>query len=311
MTRVSGVDDNFIIKPRLVQDKTIRRTKTGKHCCGDQTKWYGGYHGRSKKWSGARRTCRTGDDGLDCKTSTFYGLPKIHKSKTIENACRENENVEYIEVKDSQDLTFRPIVAGPNCETSHLNLLLDILLKPFLENVKGYLRDEIDFLNFPPKDVPEDALLLSFDVVSLYSNVPHDLGRTAVEFWLERHPELINNRFSKELILEGLNIILENNVFSFDGSFYNQRKGTAMGTKVAPTYATLVLGYLEELMYEKITLEKGHDFAQYIIENWKRFLDDCFSIWPFSLEGLNYNDQIYTITFSGCTGVEIWKFNLY
>ena len=65
MTRFSGVDDNFINKPRLVQDETIRRTKTCKHCCGDRKKWYGGYHGRPKKWSGARRTCRTGDDGLD------------------------------------------------------------------------------------------------------------------------------------------------------------------------------------------------------------------------------------------------------
>ena len=48
MTRVSGVDDNFINKPRLVQDETIRRTKTGKHCCGDRKKWYGGYHGQPK-----------------------------------------------------------------------------------------------------------------------------------------------------------------------------------------------------------------------------------------------------------------------
>ena len=197
---------------------------------------------------------------FDCKTSTFYGLPKIHKSKTIENACRENE-------KDPQDLTFRPIVAGPNCETSHLSLLLDILLKPFLEHVKSYLRDDIDFLNFLPIDVPDDALLVSLDVVSLYFNIPHDLGRTAVEFGLERHPELIHNRFLKGFILEGLSIILENNSFSFNGSFYYQQKDTAMGTKVAPTYATLVLVYLEELMYEKITQEKGHNFGQYIIEN--------------------------------------------
>ena len=54
---------------------------------------------------------------------------KFIKAKHIENACKENENVEYNEVKDPQDLTFRPVVAGPNCETSHLSLLLDILLK--------------------------------------------------------------------------------------------------------------------------------------------------------------------------------------
>ena len=38
MTGVSCVDDNFINKPRLVQDETIRRTKTCKHCCGDRKK---------------------------------------------------------------------------------------------------------------------------------------------------------------------------------------------------------------------------------------------------------------------------------
>ena len=83
--------------------------------------------------------------------------------------------VEYTEVKDPKDLTFRPIVAGPNCEPSHLSLLL-----PFLELVKSYLGDDTDFLNFLPNGMPEDALLASFDVVSLYSILPHDLGRTAV-----------------------------------------------------------------------------------------------------------------------------------
>ena len=65
-----------------------------------------------------------------------------------------------------------------------------------------------------------------------------------------------------------------------------------MGAKVSPTYATLVLGYLEELMYERITIEKGHNFGQYIMENWKRFLDDCFSIWPFSGQDLNYFENV-------------------
>ena len=26
---------------------------------------------------------------IDCKTSTFYGLPKIHKSKIIQDICNE------------------------------------------------------------------------------------------------------------------------------------------------------------------------------------------------------------------------------
>ena len=83
---------------------------------------------------------------FDCKTSTFYGLPKIHKSKTIEDICNELKS-EYIEVLDPNDIQLRPIVAGPRCETSHLSSLLDILLKPFLTKVESYLRDDIHFIN--------------------------------------------------------------------------------------------------------------------------------------------------------------------
>ena len=55
----------------------------------------------------------------------------------------------------------------------------------------------------------------------------------------------------------GLQIIL----FSFNKSFYNQTKGTAMGTKVTPTYATLVLGFLEEKLYRIAEHQKGLEFA--------------------------------------------------
>ena len=52
-----------------------------------------------------------------------------------------------------------------------------------------------------------------------------------------------------------------------------------MGSKVAPTYATLVLGFLEQKLYSK-TLERfGEEAAEYIHNNWHRFLDDCFIIW--------------------------------
>ena len=52
-----------------------------------------------------------------------------------------------------------------------------------------------------------------------------------------------------------------------------------MGTKVAPTYATLTLGYFEFLLQTEILNLWGEDFANYISKHWKRFLDDCFIIW--------------------------------
>ena len=49
-----------------------------------------------------------------------------------------------------------------------------------------------------------------------------------------------------------------------------------MGTKFASTYATLVLAYLEEKLYVQTEIKYGKDFARYIKDNWKRFLNDCF-----------------------------------
>jgi hypothetical protein len=72
-------------------------------------------------------------------------------------------------------------------------------------------------------------------------------------------------------ILDALDIILKRNVFYFNDKFYQQIKGTAMGTKVAPTYATLVLGFLEETLYEKITITKGLGLSSFIETNFLRF----------------------------------------
>ena len=48
-----------------------------------------------------------------------------------------------------------------------------------------------------------------------------------------------------------------------------------MGTKLAPTYATLVMGYLELKLYDKIK-EK---FSKCFKEEWMRYLNYCFINW--------------------------------
>ena len=52
--------------------------------------------------------------------------------------------------------------------------------------------------------------------------------------------------------MESIEIMLNNNSFQFNNINYIQNLGTAMGTKMAPTYATLTLAYLEENLHEII-----------------------------------------------------------
>ena len=71
-------------------------------------------------------------NGIICKPSMFNGLPKIHKSKKINDKCTQIDG-ENLELLDPEDLTFRPTVVDPACETHRLSNLIDILLKPFIE----------------------------------------------------------------------------------------------------------------------------------------------------------------------------------
>ena len=185
---------------------------------------------------------------FEIRESNFYGLPKVHKSLQITSAC-SNSQSSNVQVNNVTALKLRPIIAGLSCLTNHLSNLLDILLRPLIKRVKSYLHDTMDFLNHLPETVPESSLLVSFDVQALYSNIPHNLGLEAIKFWLQKHPDDIHSRFTNDFILEGNNFILKNNTFYFNGNYYRQRKGTAKGTKFAPVYATLIIGYLEEKLY--------------------------------------------------------------
>ena len=70
-----------------------------------------------------------------------------------------------------------------------------------------------------------------------------------------------------------------------------------MGSKFAPNFATLVLAYLEEQMYEQSEKDFGLDFRKYFETNFQRFLDDCFIIFTRTEEQLmkffNLLDSLY------------------
>lgn len=225
---------------------------------------------------------------FEVKQRNFYGLPKIHKSKQINEKCSIQQSSTIINISNVTDLKVRPIVAGPSCQTHRLSNLLDILLRPLTKFVRSNIKDSTDFLNSLPGTVEKDIILTSFDVESLYSNISHELGLKSIEFWVENHLDVIHTRFTKNFIISATEFILKNNTFFFNDKFFRQIKGTAMGTKFAPVYATLVLGYVEEeLLYPKIAEIYNTEFKIYIINYWKRFLDDVFILWPKSKHELN------------------------
>ena len=86
--------------------------------------------------------------------------------------------------------------------------------------------------------------------MGLYSNVLLAYGLEAIEYWLDKFPESLHPRFSKEFASESVEFILENNNLSFDNEYFNRVKGTAMGTIFAPTYANVTMGFFELTFYD-------------------------------------------------------------
>ena len=182
---------------------------------------------------------------------------------------------------------MRPIIAGPVSPTQRLSNFIDILLKPLVNYVTSFVRDDFDFLTHLPEKLPFESVFVTYDVNSLYTNIPHEEGLKSIEYWIDEYPNAINSRFSKEFILDAVKFILNNNTFHFNDSHYIQKRGTAMGTKMAPTYATLFMGYLEKKLYEKIESQFNIDTRRYFERNWLRYLDDCFIVWKTDFGDIN------------------------
>ena len=182
--------------------------------------------------------------GLDDKIlNRFYGMPKIHKPV----------------------LCVRPIVSNSASIMQGLSKWLHYMLQPYLKRTSTYLRDSDQLIeDLHAVHVPEDALLITFDVVSMYTSIQIDFALHILGQVLQGNPWM-------DAIILGLRVILTSNYFVFGDLIFHQLDGTAMGTSVAPTFASLFLAYFEETLLCK-------QFECNLIY-FKRYIDDGFIIW--------------------------------
>ena len=186
------------------------------------------------------------------RTAQFYMLPKIHKSLT--------------------DPPGRPIISGNDCPTEKISHMIDIILQPFVPNIRSYVKDTTDFIQKLSKislDPDQDIILCTLDVTSLYTNIPHKEGIQAVKNLLTRERPT-SFKPSNSNIIKLLEMVLTMNNFQFNYQNYLQINGTAMGTRVAPTYANIFMSEFETK--HVYTYPKQPAI-------WVRYIDDVFMIW--------------------------------
>ncbi|XP_040203584.1 uncharacterized protein LOC120935601 [Rana temporaria] len=101
---------------------------------------------------------------------------------------------------------------------------LDGLLKEMVNNLPSFVQDTQHVLgklqDLSAEPIPPSTLLVSIDVESLYTSIPHEIGITAVQTFLDEAYPLAGPQ--NEFIAEMLEFALNNNNFQFMGTYYRQ-----------------------------------------------------------------------------------------
>ena len=151
-------------------------------------------------------------------------LPKIHKNKF--------------------PVPGRPIVSSCDSPTEKISMMLDIILQPYVLKISSYIRDTSDFLQkISNIKINDDDWIFTMDVMSLYTNIPHDERIKSMCDLLNSNRQ--NQLPTNENLIQLLEMVLKFNNFTFNNKNYLQINGTVMGTRVAPTYANLFMDYIE------------------------------------------------------------------
>lgn len=182
-----------------------------------------------------------------CVLPGIYLLIKVHKAR----------------------LCGRPIVPSTRWLTTPASKVADHLLQEVLRaaNLTHLVKDtksfvvELERMQLPPH---ADAVLVTADIGSLYTNIDTEMGLRLVRKFLI---ECKVSASHLELIMDLLAFVMRNSYLVFRDSVYHQIDGTAMGTSCAPTYANIVVYMLERPVLEDMR-------ASLLL--YRRFLDDIF-----------------------------------
>ena len=104
------------------------------------------------------------------KISNFYMLPKLHKSKELNDIIMA-KNSEYINVDKNLTIEGRPILAGPCYHNIVVSQIVHVIMEPTLSFIKHILKDPFDFIDRIDSQCTVNTILSTCDIKLLYTNI--------------------------------------------------------------------------------------------------------------------------------------------
>ena len=182
----------------------------------------------------------------------LYGLPKVHKS----------------------DCPARPILSAIGTFNYKIAKFLVPILQPL--TLRSYtVKDSFSFVKeITSLHIDSDCVMASFDVNSLFTNVPLSECVDLCCDLLFKDTDLVSYnecKFTREQFRKLLNFAVNDNHFIFNNQLYDQIDGVAMGSPLGPSLANIFMCALERKFLENCPFEFKPSF-------YRRYVDDTFCI---------------------------------
>ncbi|HLX54906.1 MAG TPA: reverse transcriptase domain-containing protein, partial [Aquella sp.] len=118
--------------------------------------------------------------------------------------------------------------------------------------------------------IPDDHIIVSFDVNALYTSVPVSDALQALSQALDklRDDDLKAYDLDKFSIMTLVNACLKDNYFNFNGTCYSQNTGLAMGNPLSAVLANIFMANIDD---------KINEYCPFKLLFWLRYVDDVIT----------------------------------
>ena len=196
----------------------------------------------------------------------MYGLPKVHKPGE----------------------PLRPILSMCGSVQYDASKWLWKILKPVREYYgKRCVKDSFTFsVKIRAKKLPLNGYMCSFDVVSLFTNVPLEevINICADALYRNDDIEPVITTLTENSFKELMRLVTSGVEFSFNGAMFRQIDGVAMGSPLGPTLGNIFVGFFEK----KIPADEWPLM-------YDRYVDDVFSFFVSKAKSAEFFERLNSL----------------
>ncbi|CAF1365937.1 unnamed protein product, partial [Rotaria sordida] len=191
-------------------------------------------------------------------------LAKWITQKQYETLCINSNEVElahlyYLPKAHKPGTPLRPIISGLKHPTIKISKFLDELLRLLFDKIASETTVTSGFelvkqlQKWSKDNIRQGTLFCTIDVTDLYTMVPQTEGVLSLKKMLDHLKLKQVGGLKIETIIRLSRFVMQNNYFSYNGQFYHQIRGGAMGSPLTLAVANCYMFFFERQIVKQIS----------------------------------------------------------